>query len=331
MVFQGEFLADSMAFIGAQGERPLFRDPRPEFSLAHLTSVPPFVTDISAAFTEHAKFVTAAMSNNGAWLVRNAEDLPRLGRDRVGFLFGMQHAPNGLTHKDVRLLATASVRSMSLAYYGETEYGGGFKGEGGLTSRGENLIEWMAEEGILLDLSHANCATARDALFFIRDRQLPMKPMASHSASHELFGHPRNFPHDVLRGIAELDGYVGIPLISFFLGPKEKHALTEFVLHVTYMQHLLGAGRVGIGSDAPHLDMTVETAQEQYKYLTGVLGTTGTFGEYFPDRPLEIIRRGSALFQIVKNALPEEGLRRDPGLLGGNFRAFLQRSLPKKS
>src|ERR1035437_5705469 len=178
-----KFYADSLAFLGLQGQPPVNRS---QLSLAHITSVPPYVKDFDIVLRMHLVFQVRALSN--AW-VHGVYEKSDISKPDMGILFGLQHAPEDLTLARVRELASAGIRSMAIAYDGSTEYGDGFKGDGGLTPQGEKLIDWMCATGIILDLSHAGHATAREAIEYILRHRLPMMPMMSHSGCYELFPH----------------------------------------------------------------------------------------------------------------------------------------------
>jgi len=325
------FYADSMAFIGLQGQPPKFETTaRPQLALAHVTSVPPMIKDVTSALKAHKAFAQIALANPGVKEIRTTDDLNGMSSINTGLLFGLQHAPESLTYSNVYEFSNAGVRSMGLAYEGDTEYGGGFKSGGRLKGRGEKLIEWMAKTDIILDLSHAGHSTARGALRFIAQERLPVKPMLSHSACESVFNHQRNVPDDILRGVDRAGGYVGIPLISFYLGAQGSDPLTEFACHITHALSVVGKGKVGIGSDCNHLNMTMEQAQAHFDKMVAMLKTGGTFGEYFPDRPPELIKHGGNMFKVIEHTLSTGNtLMFDSGILGRNFKDFLSRSLPQ--
>jgi microsomal dipeptidase-like Zn-dependent dipeptidase len=316
-----KYYADSLAFFALQGQPPIFElTKHPQLSLAHLTSAPPFLKDFDAALAAHKTFREQALSNPDVHEVRTAKDLELPG---TGIVFGLQHAPEGMTFERVRMLAREGVRFMTLAFDGASAYGGGFLSEGGLTARGRELIEWMSQCGIILDLSHANDRTARDALDFIWLKRFPVRVAATHTGCRSIFPHPRNLSDAVLWGLTYRDGYVGITAVTFFLGGQDSSYLENVARHVAYAIRVCGGYKVGIGSDSPHIDMTMAEAEKHFGVMTKMLKTKGKFGEYFPDRPPELIEHGSRMFEVFGEVLTQS-----PEVLGGNFRDFLKRSLP---
>jgi microsomal dipeptidase-like Zn-dependent dipeptidase len=321
-----KYYADSMAFLGLQGQPPVNCS---QLSLAHITSVPPFIKDADAALAVHQTFKRQALSEPN----KNVHEVltrPHLDRPAsMAMLFGMQHAPAKMTLALMWRFRNAGIRSMAIAYDSHTEYGCGFKGSTDrLTGNGMKLIEWMAETGIILDISHAGHMTARMALDFIRQENLPMKPMASHSGCYAVFPHPRNLPDDILERIVDLEGYVGIPALTFIIAKRNEPYLDAVVRHLKYS---IGKGcRTSIGSDCNHIDMTMEAAAIHFATMTKMLETEGTFGEYFPDRPPELIENGSRMFEMLEKKLLEAKMPVSTveNILGQNFRSFLARALP---
>ncbi len=325
--------ADSLGFLDSPGETKVDVLKRPSVSIVHLTSVPPLVENQYEALKEHEKFMKGVLANVNVIHVRQKIDLS-VKTGCMGVVFGMQHAPKNIQRfSDVQRFADAGVTIMSLAYRGPTEYGGGFETNDPLTIRGMHLITSFAECGVSLDISHASRQTALNALEFICRERLPVKPLASHSGIREVYDHPRNLSSDILGMIRALDGYVGIPLITFFLC-SERNVLNsrkEFIRHVTDAVVKVGVDHVGIGSDCIHRSMTMEQAKENFARMARMLQGDGTFGEYFPDRPEEIITEGSHFFTVVEKWLQEAF--HDKGkvrkICGGNFLAYLKKVLPE--
>lgn len=325
---------DSLGFLAPPGVDPVFGPNRPGVSLIHLTSVPPLpgFMDFGKALAAHKAFMGQALSNADTHAVLARGDVKRSGS--MGILFGMQHAPNDLTRERVRELYDAGVRVMALAYKDATEYGNGFAVPlGGLTHRGREVIRVMADVGIILDLSHANQRTAGNALDFISSKNIRLNVMASHSGASSVFPHPRNLTDYLMQGVVGLKGYIGIPAVTFMLTKKLEEGrsyLPAFVEHIAHAIAVCGANAVGIGSDGIHGNMTLFQANNHFEEMARMINTDGLFRAYFPDRPIEIITHGKEMFTVFERralASLEPGTR--TGVLGGNFMAFLRRSLPQ--
>lgn len=321
--------AGSMEFLAPQGQPPISDPSRPShLKLAHLTSVPPFVTNFEEVLKRHLSFKKAALSNTDTREILTVRDLH--WPNTKGLLFGLQNAPEGLTRDRVRRLYDVGIRLMTLAYDGPNEYGSGFASDGGLTNYGRNVLSWMAECGILIDVSHLNRKTARDIMDFIWKEELLVNPMASHSGCYSVFHHPRNFPDGLLQEIATLQGYIGIFTVNFYLGKRGGRYLNAFARHARRAVDMAGNKSVGIGSDGIHGDMTLATTRRHYGKMTKMLKTGGSFGKYFPDRPPILIKSGSWMFEILEEKLHESfSTTNVAGLCGQNFTDYLHRSLPQ--
>ena len=314
--------ADSLAFLAEPGMRPIFATRPKNLQLAHLTTVKPFINDFAEAVAAHKEFVFQAHLNQAVRAILTRDDLDALSND-IGLLFGMQHAPARMTLNRMQILKELGLRVISIAYAGRNEYGCGYEDDGGLTPQGQDLIVDVTESGVIIDLSHASHQTAIDTLDFIRREQFQTHVMASHSGCNSVFPHPRNLHDDVLRGIAELHGYVGIPLITFLLGKDGSNPYVEFVRHVRHAQIVMGLDKIGIGSDCLHQDRTIGAAAGYFEKMLQMLKPDSKLGARFPDRPERIIEQGNDLFGVL-----EEEIGYNRAVLSENFMKFLRRSLP---
>jgi membrane dipeptidase len=135
-----------------------------------------------------------------------------------------------------------------------TRYSGGTKAPGPLTDLGRELLEIMADFGMVLDLAHMAPEACREAL----DRyEGPL--LASHA--NPLKFRPnrpdRNLSDDLITRIAERDGVIGIMPYNLFLlphwspgGRKDAATLAHVIAAIDHVCQMTGSARfVGIGSD----------------------------------------------------------------------------------
>ncbi len=327
------YFADSQAFFAPQGKPPIFIPGEgPQLNLALLTSVPPFVNDPIEVIHAHQAFVGQVTRNNGVCIVRRKDDLANPLSSDIGVVLGLQHVPNKMTEGQLRALYNDGLRFGAIAYKGATAYGSGYAAEGGLTERGKWLIRQYDKLGITLDISYANEETAMDAFELIWSEGLECGVMASHSGCSAVYKHKRNISNEVLLRLSALDGYIGIPLITFLLHDAGSccASLLKFMRHVEHAVHEMGPGKVGIGSDCPHVNMTLTAAKKNFERMLELVGNDEALGAYFPDRSVEAIHRGSALFELLERELRttlNSSVAND--ILGRSFRHFLERSLPR--
>ncbi len=120
----------------------------------------------------------------------------------------------GTDEATVKQLAAAGVRANILAYDEPTDFADGHAGpvkHDGLSPAGVTMVGWMERYGVLVDLSHASAATARDVLDIAR---APV--IFSHSNAAALADVPRNVPDDVLRRLPANGGVVMVGFVPYF-------------------------------------------------------------------------------------------------------------------
>ena len=128
---------------------------------------------------------------------------------------------------------------------------------GGLSPFGREVVAQMNSLGMMVDLSHASDATFYDC---IRLSKAPV--VATHSCCRALCSHRRNLTDDMLRALADVDGYVGINFYPYFLSDDYKGEGTplpgvkEIVDHIDHAIEICGIGHVGIGSDFDGIEVT---------------------------------------------------------------------------
>ena len=148
----------------------------------------------------------------------------------------------------------AGVRIIGPAWAG-TRFCGGTHDPGPLTEAGRALLEGMADIGFTLDLSHMDELSARQALDFY-----PGAVIASHANAAALLpGYEGNrlLPEDVILGLLERDGIIGIVPFCKFLkadwkkdDPRDSITLETVAIQIDHICQLAGDARhVGLGSD----------------------------------------------------------------------------------
>ncbi len=148
----------------------------------------------------------------------------------------------------------AGLRIIGLAWAG-TRFCGGTRDPGPLTDAGRELLEAMADIGFTLDLSHMDSLSARQAL-----DSYPGPIIASHAnAAALVHGYDGNrlLPEDVIRGLIERGGIIGVVPFCHFLDAhwkrgdtRDKITLETLVAHIDHICQMAGdAKHVGLGSD----------------------------------------------------------------------------------
>jgi membrane dipeptidase len=171
----------------------------------------------------------------------------------LGIMLLMEGADPIREPEEVALWAEKGVRAIGPAW-DDTQYAAGsFRSSRyGLTEKGRELLEIMAGERLILDLSHMNEQAVLEARGFFF---WPL--MASHSNAQALVPSPRQLSDPIIRRIGEHDGVIGIVLYNPFLrpnqrmgDPKEQVTLDHVAAHIDHICQVLGdATHVGLGTD----------------------------------------------------------------------------------
>lgn len=187
--------------------------------------------------------------------VTSGWDTPAGDAPRVGLVLLMEGAEAIQHPSEARLWYERGVRMISLSWSG-TRYAGGTNEPGPLTPAGRELLEVMAELGMILDLSHLSEEGAHQAL-----DTFPGVIIASHSnplARVPNINSPeRHLPDEVIQEIAAHEGVIGVMLYNPFLQEgwisgqgAQRVGLDEVAACIDHICQLLGsADHVGIGSD----------------------------------------------------------------------------------
>ncbi len=148
----------------------------------------------------------------------------------------------------------AGLRLIGLAWAG-TRYCGGTREPGPITPEGRELLEAMADIGFTLDLSHMDPLSARQALDIY-----PGPVVATHANAASLLpGYDGNrlLPDDVIRGLIERGGIIGVVPFCHFLDAswkkgdrREEITLETVAAHIDHICQMAGdASHAGFGSD----------------------------------------------------------------------------------
>jgi membrane dipeptidase len=175
------------------------------------------------------------------------------GEPLLGILPVMEGADPIREPQELELWVEKGVRAVGLAWDDTRYAAGAWRGNRlGITDQGFELLEIMAENSVILDLTHMNERAALEAL----DRyEAPL--MASHSNARALVPGQRQLSDQLIRRIAEHHGVIGIALYNPFLrahhhmgDPRELVTLDYVVAHIDHICQLLGDARyVGLGTD----------------------------------------------------------------------------------
>ena len=172
----------------------------------------------------------------------------------IGLVLLMEGADGIRSPEELEEWWTLGLRIIGPAWVG-TRYSGGWLEPGPITSEGRELLAAMADYKFTLDLSHMDEEAALEALDIYEG---PM--IASHSNAAALLpnsGSNRHLSDQIIRGIIERDGVIGVVLFNGYLqvgwkksDGREPITLKHVIAHIDHICQLAGDARhVGIGSD----------------------------------------------------------------------------------
>ncbi len=191
-------------------------------------------------------------------LVENRADLERvLGSwegelPQVGMLLLMEGADPIRDPGEVEVWFERGVRAVGLSWQAGTRYAGGNANPGPLTDAGAALLREMADQGLILDVSHL----AEESFFEAVDR-FEGRIVATHANPRSLVPGPRQLSDEMIRRLAERDGIIGIMPLNVFLrpdwskgDPKDAVTVADAAAAVDHVCQVVGdAAHVGLGSD----------------------------------------------------------------------------------
>jgi len=126
----------------------------------------------------------------------------------------------------------------------------------GLKDFGKEVIEYMNELGMIIDVSHLSDGGFWDVI------EISKKPvMASHSNSRLLSPHQRNLKDDMIKALANNGGVTGLNFAPGFLDEditSKKSTIDLMVKHLTHIRNIGGEDVVALGSDFDGIEGELE-------------------------------------------------------------------------
>jgi membrane dipeptidase len=118
------------------------------------------------------------------------------------------------------------------------------KPHGGLSDFGRKVVKRMNKLGMMVDVSHASDDAVRDVL------AVSMSPViASHSNAWAVKRHPRNLKDDLIFGICNSGGMVGVNYHQTFLTYQKPARIKHVADHIDHLVEVGGVDCIALGSD----------------------------------------------------------------------------------
>lgn len=181
-------------------------------------------------------------------LVTSVSDIEAARRSgQFGIIMGFQSTEMfSESLAEIDTFAELGVRCMQMTYNGPSPFGGGCLADNGmgLTPLGASALTRMEEQKVLVDLSHANKRTVKEAI------EVSTRPLTiSHTGCNALYRHPRNNDDAEMKATADRGGVVGVYLMPFLEGGEHEVPAETVVRHLDQMVNVCGEDHVAIGTD----------------------------------------------------------------------------------
>jgi membrane dipeptidase len=199
------------------------------------------------------------ISEIGAWQARlrnhsdrlrhvlRADDILAAKREgRIGVILGFQNAAMvGSDSSRIDIFANLGVRVIQLTYNPANQIGDGSMASQnrGVTPFGQEVIERLNANRVMVDLSHSGERTCLDAA------RLSRQPISiNHTGCRALVDMPRNKTDAELRLVGDRGGFVGIYFMPF-VNARSVCTAADVVAHIDHAVNACGEDHVGIGTD----------------------------------------------------------------------------------
>ena len=258
---------------------------------------------------------------------RTADDVRKAHEEgRTAIFFGFQNcSPIEDNIGLVEVCHQLGVRFMQLSYNNQSLLATGCYEEDdpGITRMGRQVIREMNRVGLVVDMSHS---ARRSTLEAIEISERPI--VITHANPSFWFPALRNKSDDVLKALAESGGMLGFSMYPHHLKDKSDCLLEEFCTMIARTAEMIGAERIGFGSDLcqDQPDSVVEwmrngTWTRERDFGEGSAGQAG-----FPVQPEWF--RDNRDFKNILNCLRKTGFSEDEveRIVGLNWLNFFEQS-----
>lgn len=203
-------------------------------------------------------------------LITNKQDYDSLEEDKMGAVLSLEGCDciQGDWTK-LQTLVKLGVSAVGLTWNYANEFADGAlePRNAGLSIKGRQLVQWLKEEQLLLDVSHISEASFWDCL------EIGGTIFASHSNCKKICNHLRNLSDAQIGALLKRNALIGITFVPFFLTTKKEATILDIVKHVDHIFSLGGVQNVAFGSDFDGIKQYVKDLQSygDYPYLIEIL------------------------------------------------------------
>jgi microsomal dipeptidase-like Zn-dependent dipeptidase len=239
----------------------------------------------------------AAKAPNDLTVIKTKTDLEnhltarKEGKKTIGALLGIEGAhPLEGNIDNLPKLVDAGYRMIALQHFFDNELGGSLHSfaNKGLTEFGRNVVEYVEQNNLILDLAHSSPQVVEDVLEMTK-----MPIIVSHTGIHSNCKTTRNYPDPLMKRIAANGGVIGIGYWADVTCDASPMGVAKTIKAAV---DLLGADAVSLGSD---FDGSVETGFDtsELAALTQALMATG-----LSENAIRLVM-GENMIRVLRNRL----------------------------
>lgn len=167
---------------------------------------------------------------------------------------------------------------LSLTWNTENRFGGGNESIVGLKEDGKEVLSYLAEKKIAIDLSHTSDQLAFDILNFIEKKKLDICPVASHSNFRSVTNVKRNLSDEIAKEIAARDGVIGLNFVRVFVGALQT---SEFIRQIEHAKKIGVFDRFCLGADFFFSDDMPPTLNHLVPYYFSKYSDASCYQDFF--------------------------------------------------
>lgn len=251
-------------------------------------------------------------------LATTAAEIRRAKRDgMIAVIMGSQGSSCiGEDFSRLGTLVRFGLRSLQLAYTGANLYGDGCgeRRNAGLTVLGEEFIDAVNEQPMLLDLSHCGHRTTDEAI------ARATNPVCTHANAFAVHPVDRNKTDETVKSLVRKGGMIGVCMPPRFVGPGAPD-LGRLLDHVDHLCRLVGSENVGTGFDFTERMQVEKTdlaeARRWRRRRPDIFGTPEEFAARVNPRGLETVRDAPNFTQGLRDRGYDETAV--AGIIGENW------------
>jgi len=195
--------------------------------------------------------------------ITSKSDLEKLKENELGAILTLEGCyPIGDDLMKLKYLVDEGVRLVGLTWNNSNAIADSITEENpkGLTKFGKEVVEYLNNEDIWVDVSHLSVPGFYDVM------RLAKYPIASHSNARGVHPAPRNLMDEQIEALIKRDGLIGIVLYPMFINGNEEATIAEVLKHIRYFVNKGAENQLCLGSDFDGIANKVTDLQSIAQY-----------------------------------------------------------------